>query len=95
MNDQRFCHGLCTLCLIGAVTCRKVKLMRRPVLRKTSNFLQSREVASVLGISQRTLLRKLAAGKVPEPARDHANNYRIWRPEEVEETRQLLLKEKA
>jgi hypothetical protein len=46
-------------------------------------------------MSQRTLLRKLAAGKVPEPARDPENNYRIWRPEEVEETRQLLLREKA
>ena len=69
--------------------------MRRPTLRKTSTFLQSAEVASVLGMSQRTLLRKLAAGKVPEPARDPANNYRIWRPEEVEETRQLLQREKA
>lgn len=69
--------------------------MRKPAPRKTSNWLQTAEVASVLGISHRTLLRKLASGKLPEPARDPKNNYRLWRPEEVESIHQQLLREKA
>jgi len=52
-------------------------------------------VASILGISQRTLMRKLVAGTLPEPARDAGNNYRLWRPEEVEAIHQQLLKDKA
>ena len=69
--------------------------MRKPTLRKTSTWLQSAEVASVLGISHRTLMRHLAAGKLPEPARDPINNYRLWRPEEVEALHQQILREKA
>jgi hypothetical protein len=40
-------------------------------------------------------MRKLAAGKIPEPARDPINNYRQWRPEEVEAIHQQLVREKA
>jgi len=69
--------------------------MRKPTPRKTSIWLQTAEVASVLGISHRTLLRKLASGKLPEPARDPNNNYRQWRPEEVEAIHQQILREKA
>jgi predicted DNA-binding transcriptional regulator AlpA len=69
--------------------------MRMPSPRKTSVWLRTSEVASVLSISHRTLLRKLAAGKIPEPARDPENNYRMWRPEEVEAIHQELLREKA
>ena len=70
-------------------------LMRKPTPRKTSTWLKTTEVASILGISSRTLLRKLAAGKVTEPARDPENNYRLWRPEEVEAIHQQILREKA
>lgn len=69
--------------------------MRKPKPRTTSIWLRSAEVASVLGISHRTLLRKLASGKLPEPARDPANNYRQWRPEEVDSLHQQLLREKS
>ncbi len=69
--------------------------MRKPALRKTSTWLRTAEVASVLGMSQRTLMRKLAAGKLSEPARDPDNNYRLWRPEEVEAIHQQILREKA
>ncbi len=71
------------------------KRMRKPPPRKTSNWLRTTEVASILGISQRTLMRKLAAGTLPEPARDASNNYRLWRPEEVEAIHQQLLKDKT
>jgi predicted DNA-binding transcriptional regulator AlpA len=69
--------------------------MRKLAPRSISIWLRSAEVASVLGISHRTLMRKLAAGKIPEPARDPINNYRQWRPEEVEAIHQQLVREKA
>jgi len=69
--------------------------MRTPYPRIASTWLRSAEVASVLGISHRTLMRKLATGKIPEPARDPINNYRLWRPEEVEAIHQQILREKA
>jgi len=63
-------------------------------LRKSENLLTS-EVASVLGISQRTLLRRLTAGIWPEPMRDPQNNYRVWRLAEVQMLREELDKERA
>jgi len=63
-------------------------------VRKSENLLTS-EVASVLGISQRTLLRRLTAGTWPEPMRDPQNNYRVWRLTEVQMLREGLDKERA
>ena len=54
------------------------------------DYLLTAEVASVLGVSQRTLLRRLAAGIWPEPMRDPENNYRMWRPVEVQHLREVL-----
>jgi hypothetical protein len=65
----------------------------RKRVRKSDNLLTS-EVASVLGISQRTLLRRLAAGIWPEPMRDPENNYRMWRPIEVQQLREALERER-
>jgi len=65
----------------------------RKRVRKSDNLLTS-EVASVLGISQRTLLRRLAAGIWPEPMRDPENNYRMWRPSEVQQLREALERER-
>ena len=62
---------------------------------RKSESLSTSEVASVLGISQRTLLRRLAAGIWPEPMRDPQNNYRVWRPSEVQMLREELDKERA
>jgi predicted DNA-binding transcriptional regulator AlpA len=69
--------------------------MRKPTPRQTSTWLRTADVASVLGISQRTLMRKLASGQLPEPARDPNNNYRLWRPEEVEAIHQQIQRGKA
>lgn len=69
--------------------------MRKPQPRQASTWLTSSEVASVLGISLRTLRRKLASGDIPEPQRNPDNNYRLWRPEDVEAIRQQILTEKA
>jgi predicted DNA-binding transcriptional regulator AlpA len=64
--------------------------MALPKPRKRSEKLRTSDVASILGISERTLLRKLAAGVVPEPARDRSNNYRLWRPEDVGRIQEAL-----
>lgn len=48
------------------------------------------EVASVLGISARTLLRKLKSGEFPEPKRDQSNNYRIWTINDIDQLRELM-----
>lgn len=70
--------------------------MRKPQPRTADETrLKTAEVASILGISQRTLMRKLAAGIVEEPARDIANNYRLWRPEEVHAAQEQLQRGKA
>jgi hypothetical protein len=65
----------------------------RKRVRKSDKLLTS-EVASVLGISQRTLLRRLAAGIWEEPMRDPENNYRMWRPGEVQKLREELERER-
>jgi len=65
----------------------------RKKVRRPDQLLTS-EVAAILGISQRTLLRRLAAGIWQEPMRDPANNYRIWRPIEVQQLREELERER-
>jgi predicted DNA-binding transcriptional regulator AlpA len=72
-----------------------VTLMSPRKTTREPERLHSSDVAEILGISQRTLLRKLAAGVIPEPMRDPRNNYRVWRPEEVQELYQEHLREKA
>lgn len=66
----------------------------RKQVRK-SDYLKTQDVAEILGISQRTLLRKLANGAFPEPSRDPSNNYRRWRPEDVHAVRQVHERESA
>jgi len=66
----------------------------RKAVRKPST-LRTAEVAEILGISERTLRRRLAAGSLPEPRRDHANNYRIWTPDEVQMLHQIVQRENA
>ena len=47
-------------------------------------YYRTAEVASILGISTRTLFRKLKSGEFPEPKRDPVNNYRVWTIIEIE-----------
>ncbi len=47
-------------------------------------YYRTAEVASILGISTRTLFRKLKSGEFPEPRRDPTNNYRVWTINEIE-----------
>lgn len=59
----------------------------RKILRKTEK-LRASEVAEILGMSERTLRRKLASGVLPEPRRDSTNNYRLWTADEVARIRE-------
>lgn len=45
------------------------------------------EVARVIGVDPRTLLRKIADGTVPEPARNEKNGHRLWSAAEANQLR--------
>jgi DNA-binding transcriptional MerR regulator len=64
--------------------------MARSSVRSRSNWLKTSEVAEAVGISTRTLLRKLEAGLLPEPQRDPKNNYRLWSAQDVAIITQIL-----
>lgn len=66
----------------------------RKTFRKPST-LRTAEVAEILGISERTLRRRLATGSLPEPPRDSTNNYRIWTPDDIQALNQILQREHA
>ena len=53
-------------------------------------YYRTTEVASILGISPRTLFRKLKSGAFPEPKRDPTNNYRVWTISEIELLNMLM-----
>ena len=63
-------------------------------VRSEEPKLTSSEVARLLGISQRTLFRKLKDGTIPEPERNASNRYRQWRPDEIPQLKESL-KEKS
>jgi len=69
--------------------------MKKVSERIYDNMLTTSETASILGITTRTLFRKLASGVIPEPARDPHSHYFVWRPEEVERIRQERLIKKS
>lgn len=61
-------------------------LYERPHLYKSS------QIASILGISKKTLDRMIADGRLPRPARNDKNNWRIWTQQEVQELKEGLIK---
>jgi excisionase family DNA binding protein len=61
-------------------------LYERPHLYKSS------QVASILGISKKTLDRMIADGRLPRPTRNDKNNWRIWTQQEVQELKEGLVK---
>lgn len=62
----------------------------RPMNRQ---YLKTRQVARILGVSLNTLYRWLKAEKISEPNRDPVNNYRLWTAEDVDRIRQQLVTE--
>lgn len=61
---------------------------RRP---RDSRFLRSAEVAATLGVTKTTLKNWLRSGKIAEPLRDPNNGYRVWRSQDVDRIRRMLL----
>jgi len=61
--------------------------------RMHRQYLKTRQVAKILGISLNTLYRWLKAEKIGEPNRDPVNNYRLWTAEDVERIRRQLVTE--
>jgi DNA-binding transcriptional MerR regulator len=59
-----------------------------------SQTLSSEQVATILGVTKKTLKNWLKSGKVPEPARNPDNNYRIWTLADVDAIRNII-REKA
>jgi DNA-binding transcriptional MerR regulator len=53
-------------------------------------YLKTRQVAELLGISLNTLYRWLKKEKIGEPLRDPENNYRLWTAEDLERIRRQL-----
>jgi DNA-binding transcriptional MerR regulator len=61
--------------------------------RVTSQHLTSEQVASILGVTKRTLKNWLRAGRIPEPARNPNNNYRQWTLSDIDVARSILREE--
>jgi len=53
-------------------------------------YLKTRQVAQLLGVSLNTVYRWLKKEKISEPLRGPENNYRLWTVEDVERIRQEL-----
>jgi excisionase family DNA binding protein len=57
-------------------------------------YLRTRQVAQILGVSLNTLYRWLKKERISEPLRGVDNNYRLWTAEDIERIRQELSGEK-
>ncbi len=53
-------------------------------------YFNSAEVADILGITKTSLKNWLRSRRIPEPARDARNNYRLWTGADIEELRRLV-----
>ena len=61
-----------------------------PRNRERNGLYRSSQVAKILGISPRTLYRMLADGRIVEPMRNPANQYRQWTEVDIQEIREAL-----
>jgi len=48
-------------------------------------YLTTRQVAKLLGVSINTVYRWLKAEKIAEPYRNPENNYRLWTVEDIQQ----------
>jgi DNA-binding transcriptional MerR regulator len=58
-------------------------------------YLKTRQVAQILGVSLNTVYRWLKTEKISEPLRDVDNNYRLWTVADIERIRQEVRGEEA
>ena len=68
--------------------------MARPTIReRRQEFLNTAEVADLIGITKQTILNWIRSGRIVEPERNPVNNYRLWREQDVARIR-LMLRER-
>jgi predicted DNA-binding transcriptional regulator AlpA len=60
-------------------------------MASNSEFITTRELARLLGVSRQTLYNWIAAGKIPEPRRHPTTGMPRWRPDEVETLRAMIV----
>ena len=58
-------------------------------------YLKTRQVAKILGVSLNTVYRWLKEERIGEPLRSADNNYRLWTAEDIERIRRQLVTEKS
>jgi DNA-binding transcriptional MerR regulator len=58
-------------------------------------YLKTRQVAQILGVSLNTVYRWLKEERIGEPLRSAANNYRLWTAEDIGRIRQQLSTSKS
>ena len=59
-------------------------------MRRNRDYLSTREVAEVLGISRQTLYNWLKEGRIPDPRRHPLTAHPQWTPQDVERIRAIL-----
>ena len=59
-------------------------------MQRNRDYLSTREVAEVLGISRQTLYNWLKEGKIPGPRRHPLTSYPEWKPEDVDRIRAIV-----
>ncbi len=57
---------------------------------QSGEYLTTRAVARILGISSQTLYNWMNEGKVPRPDRNPITQYPRWKPEDVDRIRALI-----
>lgn len=53
-------------------------------------YLNTAEVAELLGITKQTVLNWIRQGRVVEPERNPVNNYRMWSESDVQRLRDMI-----
>ena len=65
--------------------------MSRPTTKEPrSSFLLTAEVASLMGITKQTIFNWIREGRILEPERNPANNYRLWTEQDVGRIRDMI-----
>jgi len=53
-------------------------------------YLNTGQVAEILGITKKTLKNWLKASLIPEPQRNPMNRYRLWTLQDIESIRRIM-----
>jgi predicted site-specific integrase-resolvase len=59
-------------------------------MQRQRDYLSTREVAEVLGISRQTLYNWLKEGRIPDPPRHPLTTHPQWTPQDVDRIRAIL-----